>query len=120
MSREQQLQLLLEYGDLIKLGLAGNLRSFVLEDAQGNCKKGLQLPYGVQPAAYAAEPWETVNYAGCHDGEVLFDQVLSPAWHARRAVWVSGGIYRPAKSVHCIYSNRDNFMAASAQIADGA
>ena len=76
MSREQQLQLLLEYGDLIKLGLAGNLRSFVLEDAQGNCKKGLQLPYGVQPAAYAAEPWETVNYAGCHDGEVLFDQVL--------------------------------------------
>lgn len=77
MSREKQLQLLLEYADLIKLGLAGNLRSYQLQDAKGSSKKGLQLRYGVQPAGYASEPWETVNYTSCHDGEVLFDQVRS-------------------------------------------
>ena len=37
--------------------------------------QGQQNKFGVQPAAYADEPWETVNYAACHDGEVLFDQV---------------------------------------------
>lgn len=75
MGRDKQLQLLLEYADLIKLGLAGNLRSYEIQDARGNSKKGLQLRYGVQPAGYASEPWETVNYTCCHDGEILFDQV---------------------------------------------
>ena len=37
--------------------------------------EGQHNRFGVQPAAYADEPWETVNYAACHDGEVLFDQV---------------------------------------------
>ncbi|KAK9797016.1 hypothetical protein WJX73_006576 [Symbiochloris irregularis] len=76
MSREKQLQLLLEYTDLIKLGLAGNLRSYEIQDAKGSSKKGLQLRYGVQPAGYASEPWETVNYTSCHDGEILFDQLM--------------------------------------------
>lgn len=31
---------------------------------------------GTQPAGYAAEPCETVNYVSCHDGEVLFDQLI--------------------------------------------
>ena len=30
---------------------------------------------GAQQAGYAVEPWETVNYADCHDGQTLFDQV---------------------------------------------
>ena len=35
---------------------------------------------GSQPAGYAAEPAETVNYAGCHDGEIIFDQlIMKPA-----------------------------------------
>ena len=35
---------------------------------------------GAQPAGYAAEPGETVNYCSCHDGEVLFDQlIMKPA-----------------------------------------
>ena len=34
---------------------------------------------GTQPAAYAASPLETVNYAGCHDGEVLSDQLVMKA-----------------------------------------
>lgn len=31
---------------------------------------------GTQPAGYAAEPCETVNYVSCHDGEVLVDQLI--------------------------------------------
>ena len=42
--------------------------------------------FGAQAAAYAEQPWETVNYAACHDQEVLFDQVHalgdSPQQHA--------------------------------------
>ena len=75
MSAQQQRDLVLEYGDLIRLGLAGNLRDYIIQDARGVAKKGRQLRYGTQPAGYAAEPWETVNYTSCHDGEVLFDQV---------------------------------------------
>lgn len=38
---------------------------------------GRQVMYnGTQPAGYAAEPCETVNYVSCHDGEVLFDQLV--------------------------------------------
>ena len=37
--------------------------------------QGQQNKFGVQPAAYADQPWETVNYAACHDGEVLVAQV---------------------------------------------
>ena len=42
---------------------------------QGQEKQGKQVMYGQQPAGYALNPWETVNYADCHDGETLFDQV---------------------------------------------
>ncbi len=38
---------------------------------------GKEVKYaGTQPAGYAAEPVETVNYTSCHDGEILFDQLI--------------------------------------------
>ena len=43
---------------------------------QGEVKQGRDVLYGAQRSAYAVEPWETVNYADCHDGQTLFDQVL--------------------------------------------
>ena len=43
---------------------------------QGEVKQGRDVLYGAQQSAYAVEPWETVNYADCHDGQTLFDQVL--------------------------------------------
>jgi len=44
---------------------------------QGEVKAGRQFLYSSQPSAYAKQPWETVNYADCHDGQTLFDQVIS-------------------------------------------
>lgn len=75
MSSEQQTKLLLEYGDLLKISMAGLLKDFELETSDGKVKKGKQMFFGQQAAAYCLEPWENVNYASCHDGETLFDQV---------------------------------------------
>ncbi|KAL0036544.1 hypothetical protein WJX77_012089 [Trebouxia sp. C0004] len=41
---------------------------------KGGVKAGREFMYSSQPSAYAKQPWETVNYADCHDGQTLFDQ----------------------------------------------
>ncbi|MBB5780714.1 pullulanase-type alpha-1,6-glucosidase [Nonomuraea jabiensis] len=66
---EQQRARLAGYTDLIKLGLAGNLRDYVLPSG----KKGSEIDYNGAPAGYAAEPGETVTYVDAHDNETLFD-----------------------------------------------
>jgi hypothetical protein len=71
--------------DLVRLGLAGNLKSFELPSNQGNGQaiSGADYGYGTaygtagldgwQAAGYADDPQESVNYADCHDGTTLFD-----------------------------------------------
>lgn len=51
---------------------------------QGEVKAGREFMYSSQPSAYAKQPWETVNYADCHDGQTLFDQVM---FHIIEIVW---------------------------------
>lgn len=76
MNHDGQRGLLLELTDLLRLGLAGNLREYVLHDRMGGHKRGVEVLYcGSTPAAYAAQPCETVNYTSCHDNQTLFDQV---------------------------------------------
>jgi pullulanase-type alpha-1,6-glucosidase len=64
---------LLHYHDLIKLGLAGNLRDYAFVDSAGRTVKGSQVDYGGQPAGYAADPSETITYVDAHDNETLYD-----------------------------------------------
>jgi pullulanase-type alpha-1,6-glucosidase len=72
-----QSELLGRLTDMALVSLAGNLRSFPIEDHTGRRVLGKQVTYaGTQPAGYAAEPVETVNYTSCHDGEILFDQLI--------------------------------------------
>ncbi|MET7333112.1 pullulanase-type alpha-1,6-glucosidase [Nonomuraea sp. NPDC005650] len=66
---EQQRARLAGYTDLIKLGLAGNLRDYVLPSG----KTGAEIDYNGAPAGYAAEPGESVTYVDAHDNETLFD-----------------------------------------------
>jgi len=68
-----------------------SLRLYVHEDVsqyvmvvQGEMKAGREFLYSCQPSAYAKQPWETVNYADCHDGQTLFDQVM---FHIIEIVW---------------------------------
>jgi pullulanase-type alpha-1,6-glucosidase len=64
---------LLHYQDLIKLGLAANLRDYTFVDSAGQIVRGSQVDYNGQPAGYAADPSETITYVDAHDNETLFD-----------------------------------------------
>nr|WP_300338982.1 pullulanase-type alpha-1,6-glucosidase [Actinomyces sp.] len=59
--------------DLVKLGMAGNLKSYSFVQSDGSVKKGSEIDYNGQPAGYASSPEETVNYVDAHDNETLWD-----------------------------------------------
>jgi len=59
--------------DLVRVGLAGTLRDYVLETADGARKPLHRVDYAGQPAGYASAPDEVVNYVENHDNETLFD-----------------------------------------------
>ncbi len=59
--------------DQLRLGLAGNLANFPLENAQGQLIVGKDLIYGDQPAGYALDPADTINYVSKHDNQTLWD-----------------------------------------------
>jgi len=54
--------------DMVRVGLAGSLRSFQLDG-----KRLDAIAYGDQPAGYVSEPSEVVNYVENHDNQTLFD-----------------------------------------------
>ncbi len=64
---------LLHYQDLIKLGLAGNLRDYQFVDSSGQVVRGSDVDYNGSPAGYAAQPGEVVTYVDAHDNETLYD-----------------------------------------------
>jgi hypothetical protein len=70
---EEQLADLAHQTDLVKLGLAGNLRAFELTDATGASVRGDQLDYRGSPAGYADQPEEIITYVDAHDNETLYD-----------------------------------------------
>ncbi|QCE07791.1 pullulanase [Vigna unguiculata] len=62
--------------DHIQIGMAANLRDFVLTNSKGEEVKGSEiLTYDGTPVAYASCPIETINYVSAHDNETLFDIV---------------------------------------------
>jgi len=67
---------LLRQGDLLKLAMAGTLRDYPLDTADGRRIAGGQFAYGDQPAGYASVPAEVVNYVENHDNQTLFDALV--------------------------------------------
>ncbi|NUS60422.1 MAG: DUF3372 domain-containing protein, partial [Lysobacter sp.] len=55
--------------DLVRVGLAGTLRDYTLADG----RKLSAIDYHGQPAGYATQPSEVVNYVENHDNQTLFD-----------------------------------------------
>src|SRR5207342_2453415 len=53
--------------------LAGTLRDYRLQTADGHEKPLSEIDYKGQPAGYAAQPAEAVNYVENHDNQTLFD-----------------------------------------------
>lgn len=59
--------------DLVRLGLAGNLKSYSFLTSAGTVQQGDELDYRGSPAGYADEPGEVVSYVDAHDNQTLFD-----------------------------------------------
>ncbi len=61
--------------DQIRAGLAGSLRNYSMQTADGRMKALQDIAYGDQPTGYASQPSEVVNYAENHDNLTLFDSL---------------------------------------------
>ncbi len=59
--------------DQLRVGLAGNLSGFPLQNAAGEHVRGKDIPYGNQPTGYALDPADTINYVSKHDNQTLWD-----------------------------------------------
>ena len=64
---------LLRAADLVRVGLAGSLRSYALTTYTGAVRELQAIDYSGQPAGYASEPDEVVNYVENHDNQTLYD-----------------------------------------------
>ncbi len=67
---------LLRTADLVRLGLAGTLRGYRFTTHTGEVRRGEQIDYAGQPAGYASQPGEVVNYVENHDNQTLFDALV--------------------------------------------
>jgi hypothetical protein len=70
---ESEIRTLGQQTDLVKLGLAGNLRDFEFTGYDGVLKSGAEVDYNGSPAGYADQPDEVINYVDAHDNETLYD-----------------------------------------------
>jgi pullulanase/glycogen debranching enzyme len=66
-------QALPQAADLVRTGLAGTLRDYRMTTADGSLRRLADIAYGNQPAGYAAQPSEVVNYVENHDNQTLWD-----------------------------------------------
>jgi pullulanase-type alpha-1,6-glucosidase len=64
---------LLKAADMVRVGLAGSLREYVMTTYDGSKKPLKEIDYGGQPAGYVSAPGEVVNYVENHDNQTLFD-----------------------------------------------
>lgn len=72
---EAQLAKLQDYTDWIRLGLAGNLKNYVITRANGSTADGAHVFYSGKPAGYTLDPQENIVYVSAHDNETIFDAI---------------------------------------------
>jgi pullulanase len=73
----QQRDRLLWYSDVVRVGMAGNLRDFTFTDHRGNPLRGGDLQFKGGPTGFAQDPEETINYVSAHDGYTLWDALAA-------------------------------------------
>lgn len=64
---------LLKAADMLRVGLAGSLREYIMTTYDGSKKSLKEIDYAGQPAGYVSQPGEVVNYVENHDNQTLFD-----------------------------------------------
>lgn len=76
---DEQKNRVLFYGDVVKIGLAGNLRDYVFKNHSGGYAKAGEFYFKGQPTGYSQTTKETVNYVSAHDGYGLWDAIVAKA-----------------------------------------
>ena len=71
----EQLARLLLQTDWVRVGMAGGLADYELEDRNGNLVAAEEIDYNGQPTGYTADPQELINYVEAHDNDTLFDAI---------------------------------------------
>lgn len=61
--------------NFIEIGLAGTLKDFVLKDYRGNTGTASGVSWNSQPAGYATDPADIINYVSKHDNEAIWDKL---------------------------------------------
>lgn len=61
----------LQNADHIRLGLAGTLKNYVLEDKDGQRREGFRF----SQSSYGGDPADIINYVDKHDNETLWDKL---------------------------------------------
>ncbi len=101
---------LLRLTDRVRLGLAGNIASYPIVDANGETKPGSEVDYFGMPGAFGAQPEDTIQYIGVHDDPDWFDAMnLKLATHVPRADRVR--MHRLGLSVVALSQGVPFFMA---------
>jgi pullulanase-type alpha-1,6-glucosidase len=65
----------LDFADLVRVGLAGNLAGYEFTNTRGDATTGMMVSYNGSPAGYTADPQENIVYVSKHDNETLFDAI---------------------------------------------
>ena len=69
----------LNFQDIIRVSMAGNLRDYMLETYTGEVKSGAEISYWGAIAGYGDKPIDTINYVSKHDNQTLFDMIMYKA-----------------------------------------
>ncbi len=69
----------LHFGDLARIGLAGNLRDFSFTGYEDKPVLGMEVDYNGAPAGYTSDPQENIVYVSAHDNETLYDAIAFKA-----------------------------------------
>ncbi len=64
---------LLQAADLVRVGLAGTLAAYEMTTYRGERRALRDIEYAGQPAGYALQPGDVVNYVENHDNQTLYD-----------------------------------------------
>lgn len=72
----EDLARVLNFADLVRVGLAGNLRDYRFIGRGGAEITGADVLYNGSPAGYTLDPQENIVYVSKHDNETLFDNML--------------------------------------------
>ncbi|CUI05213.1 pullulanase [Janthinobacterium sp. CG23_2] len=70
---ERPLTDLMQAADMVRVGLAGSVRNYIMTTYKDSTLALESIDYNGQPAGYASEPGETVNYVENHDNQTLYD-----------------------------------------------